>query len=113
MDQYMGPLARMDFLQADNVMNTFARESGGQAFFPRFISEYPSIYQSISQALRNQYSIAYHPANQAKDGKYRKIKVELVNPENGEALRIVDEKHKPIKYSVIAKAGYTAPREVE
>jgi len=39
--------------------------------------------------------------------------VDLVNPDNGEALRITDEKHKPIKYSVIAKSGYTAPREVE
>jgi Ca-activated chloride channel homolog len=112
-DQYMGPMQRMDFLQADNEMNTFARETGGQAFFPRFFGEYPSIFQTISQALRNQYSIAYHPSNQAKDGKFRKIKVELVNPENGEALKIVDDKHKPIKYSVIAKGGYTAPREVE
>src|SRR5579871_3269740 len=112
-EQRMGPLQRMDFLQADNEMNTFARETGGQAFFPRFLAEYPGIYNTIAQALRNQYSIAYHPSNQAKDGKYRKIKVELVNPENGEALKIVDEKHKPIKYSVIAKGGYTAPREVE
>jgi Ca-activated chloride channel family protein len=112
-DQYMGPMQRMDFLQADNEMTTFAKETGGQAFFPRFLAEYPGIYQTISQALRNQYSIAYHPSNQAKDGKYRKIKVELVNPESGEALKIVDDKHKPIKYSVIAKGGYTAPREVE
>ena len=112
-DQYMGPMQRMDFLQADNEMNTFARETGGKSFFPRFPGEYPGIFQNISQALRNQYSIAYHPSNQAKDGKFRKIKVELVNPENGEELRIVDEKHKPIKYSVIAKGGYTAPREVE
>src|SRR5579863_2386086 len=112
-DQYMGPMQRMDFLQADNEMNTFARETGGKAYFPRFFGEYPGIFQSISQALRNQYSIAYHPSNQAKDGKFRKIKVELVNPENGEALKIVDEKHKPIKYSVIAKGGYNAPREVE
>lgn len=112
-EQSMGPMQRMDFLQADNEMNTFARETGGKAFFPRFLGEYPGIYQNISQALRNQYSIAYHPSNQAKDGKFRKIKVDLVNPENGEALKIVDEKHKPIKYSVIAKGGYTAPKEVE
>ena len=30
-----------------------------------------------------------------------------------EPLRITDEKGKPIKYSIIAKGGYTAPREVE
>lgn len=112
-DAYMGPLARLDFLQADNQMRTFAKETGGQSFFPRFTGEYPSIYKAISDSLRNQYSITYHPTNQAKDGKFRKIKVELVNPQNGEPLRIVDEKGKPMKYQVIAKQGYNAPREVE
>jgi Ca-activated chloride channel homolog len=108
----MGPLARMDFLQADNQMRTFSKETGGQAFFPRFYGEFPSIYQQISQALRNQYSIAYSPTNAARDGKFRKIKVELVSP-TGEPLRVTDEKGKPVKYSIFAKAGYNAPREVE
>jgi VWFA-related protein len=110
---YMGPMQRMDFLQADNQMNTFAKETGGMAFFPRFYGEFPSIFQAIAQSLRNQYSIAYSPTNTARDGKFRKIKVELVNPANNEPLRVVDEKGKPIKYQIIAKAGYTAPREVE
>lgn len=109
----MGSIARLDFLQADNQMRTFAKETGGQSFFPRFYGEFPSIYHAIHESLRNQYSIGYRPSNQAKDGKYRKIKVELVNPATNEPLRIVDEKNKPIKYSIVAKAGYTAPREVE
>jgi Ca-activated chloride channel family protein len=112
-DAQMGSIQRMDFLQADNQMNTFARETGGQAFFPRFIAEYPSIFQSISNALRNQYSLAYHPSNATKDGTFRKIKVELVNPATGEQLRIVDQKGKPMKYTIVAKNGYTAPRSVE
>ena len=112
-DVYMPDTMRLDFLQADNQLNTFTRETGGQAFFPRFYGEFPGIFNSIGQALRNQYSITYSPSNQAKDGKFRKIKVELVNPANGEQLRIVDQKNKPIKYSVIAKQGYTAPRAVE
>jgi VWFA-related protein len=111
-EQYMTDSQRMDFLQADNEMNTFARETGGQAFFPRFFGEFPNIYQSISAALRNQYSITYQPSNQAKDGKFRKLKVELVDPQTGDALRI-SEQGKPVKYSVITKPGYTAPREVE
>lgn len=110
---YLGPLARLDFLQADNQMRTFAKETGGQSFFPRFYGEFPSIFQSISVSLRNQYQLAYNPTNQARDGKFRKIKVELVNPATGEPLRITDEKGKPLKYQVIAKAGYTAPRPVE
>lgn len=109
----MGPLARLDFLQADNQMRTFAKETGGQSYFPRFMGEFPSIFGSISQSLRNQYSLAYRPTNQVRDGKFRKIKVELVNPATGDPLRITDEKGKPLKYTVIAKAGYTAPREVE
>ncbi len=110
---YMGSIARLDFLQADNQMRTFAKETGGQSFFPRFYGEFPGIFRAISESLRNQYSLAYQPTNQTRDGKFRKIKVDLVNPATGEALRIVDEKGKPLKYSVIAKAGYTAPREVE
>ncbi len=109
----MGAIARMDFLQADNQMKTFAKETGGMAFFPRFYGEFPSIYQSISQSLRNQYSIAYNPSNSARDGKYRKIKVELVNPATNEPLPVKDAKGKPIKYQIVAKAGYTAPRTVE
>ncbi|MFO0280543.1 MAG: VWA domain-containing protein [Acidobacteriota bacterium] len=110
---WMGPIQRLDFLQADNQMRTFAKESGGMSFFPRFFGEFPGIYGAIHQALRNQYSITYTPTNQAKDGKFRKLKVELVNPATNEPLRVLDEKNKPIKYQIVAKAGYTAPREVE
>ncbi len=42
----MGPMREMDFLQADNEMKTFAKETGGMSFFPRFIAEYPNIYQA-------------------------------------------------------------------
>jgi Ca-activated chloride channel family protein len=109
----LGALQRLDFLQADSEMKTFAKESGGQSYFPRFYGEFPTIYQSITESLRSQYSLAYQPSNQAKDGKYRKLKVELINPDNNELLSLRDEKGKPIKYQIIAKQGYTAPREVE
>lgn len=110
---YMGSIQRLDFLQADNQMRTFSKETGGQAFLPRFFGEYPGIFRAIHESLRNQYTVTYSPSNQARDGKYRKIKVELVNPATNEPLRIVDEKNKPLKYTVVAKTGYTAPREVE
>jgi Ca-activated chloride channel homolog len=109
----MGGPRDMDFLQADNEMRTFAKETGGLAFFPRFLGEYPNIFRQIETALRNEYVLAYHPTNTTKDGKFRHIKIELVNPETNEPLRIVNDKGKPIKYKVIAKLGYKAPREVE
>jgi VWFA-related protein len=109
----MGSLTRMDFLQADNAMRTFAKETGGQAFFPRFEGEYPSIFQTIHSALRNQYMITYSPTNTAHDGTFRKIKVDLVNPATNQPLIIQDQNKKQVKYSVVAKSGYTAPRPVE
>ncbi len=109
----MGAIARLDFLQADNQLKTFSKESGGQAFFPRFVGEMGNVFRGIHESLRNQYSLGYQSTNQAKDGKFRKLKVELVNPATNDPLKITDEKGKPMKYSVIAKQGYTAPREVE
>ncbi len=106
-------IANMDFLQADNEMKTFSKETGGLSFFPRFVGEYPQDFRQIEQALREQYSFAYHPTNVARDGKFRHIKVELINPDNNEPLRLVNEKGKPVKYQIIAKAGYKAPREIE
>jgi VWFA-related protein len=109
----MGPIGRMDFLQADNAMRTFAKETGGQAYFPRFEGEYGTIFQSIHDALRSQYVLTYVPTNKAHDGGYRKIKVELVNPATNEPLAVKDEKGKPVKYTIVAKSGYKAPRPVE
>jgi Ca-activated chloride channel homolog len=109
----MGSIQRMDFLQADNQMRTFSKESGGQAFFPRFEGEMPSVFGAIHQAMRNQYVLTYSPSNKTHDGSYRKLKVELVNPATNEPLAIKDEKNKPVKYSVLTKGGYKAPRAVE
>jgi len=108
----LGPIAQLDFLQADNELKTFAKETGGQTWLPRFQGEYPAIFASLNQALRNTYMLTYSPTNTARDGKFRKIKVDLVAA-NGDPLKITDEKGKPLKYTVIHKTGYNAPREVE
>ena len=105
--------ANMSFLQADNQLRTFSKESGGMAFFPVFYGQFPEIYRSIHDTLRSQYVLTYSPTNQARDGKARKIKVELVDPNTNQPLRINDQKGKAIKYEIIAKSGYTAPRAVE
>ncbi len=76
-EQYMSSSVNMDFLMADNRLRTYAEFTGGEAFFPRFTTEFPSIFNNISVQLRNQYSIAYASTNTKKDGKYRKIRVEV------------------------------------
>ena len=108
----MMPYEPIGLLQADNELKTFARETGGQAYFPKFQGEYPQMYAQIHQALRSQYVLTYSSSNKNHDGAFRKLKVELVDKE-GKPLPVKDEKGKPIKYQIIAKAGYKAPRAVE
>jgi hypothetical protein len=98
---------------ADNQLRTFSQESGGMAFFPRFYGQFREIFQTIAQALRSQYTLTYVPTNTARDGKFRKIKVELIDPETNKPLVIRDQKGKNVKYQIITKPGYTAPRQVE
>jgi hypothetical protein len=107
-----GQMRDMDYLQADNEMRTFAKLTGGMWFNPRFAGEMPEIFQSINQTIRSKYQLVYHPTNAKQDGSYRKLRVELVDNE-GQPLRIQDEKHKPLKYDIIAREGYRVRQEVE
>lgn len=106
------PVGHMDYLQADNEMNTFARMTGGRAYFPRFQGEFHGIFQDIVGDIRNQYNLAYHPTNAKLDGTYRKLKVEVVAPDGG-PLKVRDQHGKDVKYQVIARDGYTAKHTVE
>jgi VWFA-related protein len=103
---------RMEYLQADNQMKTFARMTGGRAYLPLFDAQFKEAFADIGQTIRNQYSLAYHPTNPSQDGSFRKIKVELVGPD-GKPLKMRDEKGKDVKYQVVARDGYRAKREVE
>src|SRR5258708_34005074 len=83
MHRGLGTMTRMDFLQAENQLKTFAQMTGGFAWFPQFDGELPGIMREVAAFLRHQYSISYTPSNQNQDGKFRKIKVELVAPDGG------------------------------
>ena len=102
----------IDYLQADNQMSTFARMTGGKSYFPRFAGEMPDIFRSINDSIRNQYVLTYTPTNAKQDGSYRKIRVELVDNE-GQPLKMQDEKHHPLKYDVITRDGYKAKQQVD
>ncbi len=100
---------QLNYLQAENQLKTFATMTGGRSWLPRFDGEIPGIMQDVAASLRNQYSMAYSPTNEAPDGKYRKIKVELVAPDGG-PLTVLNEKGKKVKFQVYARQGYTAPK---
>jgi VWFA-related protein len=107
MNGYHG--TEIDFVQDQNQLSTFAKETGGNAWFPQFDGELPGIFQQVAAFLRNQYSLTYTPTNRARDGSYRKIKVDLVAPD-GSPLIVLNQKKKKQKYEVYVREGYVAPK---
>ena len=71
------PETRLTFLQAQNQLNAFAERTGGSYFPMTFEGEIPGIMRSIEALLRNQYSVGYVPTNTRREGKERKIKLEV------------------------------------
>lgn len=63
----------------DEILNTLAEETGGRAFYPYRIDDLAASFQDISVELRSQYSLAYSPTNKANDGKFRRIKIEVMD----------------------------------
>lgn len=108
----LGPIANLNYLQADNQMKAFAQLTGGRYYQPRFTSEIRGIMGDIAQTVRNQYVLYYRPTNPAQDGSYRKLKVELKAPDGG-PLTVQNEKGKKLKYQVIYREGYRARQVVE
>ena len=69
--------SRMNFSQAEYVLNSLSRETGGQAFFPNSLSELDSVYDRIAEELRTQYGLGYVSSNRRRDGRWRRIVVRV------------------------------------
>lgn len=104
-DMY-GP-GNITYTQAQNQLSTFARLTGGYAWFPRFQGEMNGISSTVATFLRNQYSIGFSPSS-SPDGKYHKLTVQVVD-DDGNPLELVNKKGKKKKVVVIARQGYEAP----
>jgi VWFA-related protein len=105
-------MGNIDWLQADNQMQTFAKLTGGRFYQPRFTGDFVDAFKDIGEDIRHQYTISYRPTNAKLDGTYRKLKVDVVAADGG-PLKIQDQKKKEVKYQVIAREGYTAKHMVE
>jgi Ca-activated chloride channel family protein len=60
----------------DQVLQQFAEDSGGRAFFPYHVDDLAQSFSQIGTELRSQYSLAYTlPSGQLTDGKFHTIRV--------------------------------------
>ncbi len=77
------------------IMKTLAAKTGGRFYTTPAGRELKDAFAQTVEELRNQYTLAYEPTNEKKDGKWRTIEVQLTKPE----------------YKVRARQGYYAPKE--
>ena len=63
------------------TLQRITEQTGGRAYFPRSESELRSAFAQIQRDLREQYLVAYSPSNKSRDGSYRRIQIEVVEPE--------------------------------
>lgn len=100
-DGVFGMPGRMSWLQADNALQTFAKETGGAYFPVTFEGELPKVLGNINALLRSQYSLAFNPGD-VRDGKQHKLKVSVDVDGDG----TYDDK----EYVIQARQYYNAPK---
>lgn len=81
-------------VRGDDILQKMVDETGGKAYFPLKLDDLAADFQKIGDELRSQYVISYAPINQALDGSYRKVRVELADK----------------KYKVRTRPGYWATK---
>ena len=65
----------------EGSLRKVSERTGGRAYFPKNESELHDAFTQIQRDLRGQYLIAYSPTNKQRDGSFRKIQIDIVNPE--------------------------------
>jgi len=71
---------RYTFNVDEGSLRKIAEATGGRAYFPRHERDLNDAFTQIQRDLREQYLVAYSPSNKARDGSYRRIEIQLVNP---------------------------------
>jgi Ca-activated chloride channel family protein len=73
---------RREAQRAQRALKSLGEATGGEAFFPKELSEVDRIAHQVAHDIRNQYTIVYSPTNAAMDGTFRQIKVTAKAPGN-------------------------------
>lgn len=71
---------RYTFNVNEGDLKKIAEKTGGRAYFPKHERDLRDAFTQIQRDLREQYLVAYSPSNKARDGSYRKIEIQVVNP---------------------------------
>jgi len=74
-----GGTTTADRNRGDKTLRHLSDDTGGRAFFPRKLADLETGFQSIGEEVRSQYSLIYSPTNKARDGAFRRYRIETKN----------------------------------
>jgi Ca-activated chloride channel family protein len=75
-------------LDGSRLLKNLSTESGGRAFRVRKLKQLEEVIAKVSADMRNQYVLGYKPSKLSTDGKYHKVKVEVVPPAGAPRLHV-------------------------
>ena len=81
-------------LKGETLLKQIAKQTGGRSFFPAREEQLPDVYEAITADVHSRYLLTYTPSHQEPDGRFRRIRVAVADPE----------------LIVKAREGYTAPK---
>lgn len=80
-----------------SLLEKLAADSGGRAYFAHRLDDLPDIVERLSREIRSEYVLGYYSTKRNRDGKYHKVKVELL------------DKTRNLTFRLFWRRGYLAP----
>ena len=69
-------------------LEQIVKATGGRLYKPRSFDDLSAVYAEVADELRHQYALYYTPLNKARDGGFRRVRVQMNNPSLNPATRI-------------------------
>jgi VWFA-related protein len=80
---------------SEENLSVLTRSTGGRLYKPQSFNALDGVYAEIADELRHQYALYYTPTSPARDGRFRRVRVEVPGHD----------------YEVSTRVGYYAPRK--
>jgi Ca-activated chloride channel family protein len=79
---------------SEQNLSVLTRSTGGRLYRPPSFRSLERVYTEIADELRHQYALYYTPTAPARDGRFRRVRVEVTGGD----------------YQIATRVGYYAPR---
>ena len=67
--------------RSEQNLAQLAAATGGRLYKPQTFDALESTYAEVADELRHQYALYFTPLNKARDGSFRRVRIETANPD--------------------------------